>query len=108
MSYPEFIKNLPQADLPMPGITAHLLSGEKGQAVFFELPAGAEVPPHSHGAQWGMVIEGSIQLTIGGETRIYRKGDSYVIGDGEEHSAVVKEPSRVIDVFADNDRYKAK
>jgi len=23
-----------------------------------------EVPPHSHGAQWGVVVEGEMELTI--------------------------------------------
>ncbi len=106
--YPEFIKSWPLADLAFEGVKGYLLAAPQGQAVFFELPAGVQVPPHSHGAQWGIVVSGSIELTIGGETKIYRRGDSYVIGDGEEHAARVLEPSLIIDVFADPDRYQAK
>ena len=84
--YPEFIKSLPKADTPMAGVTAHLLAAPTGQVVFFELPAGASVPPHSHGAQWGIVVSGEVELTIGGETKRYKPGDSYFIGDGVEHS----------------------
>ncbi|MGD8563993.1 MAG: cupin domain-containing protein [Desulfarculaceae bacterium] len=106
--YSDFIRKLPQADLPMDGVTGFLLSAPKGQVVFFEIPAGAQVPPHSHGAQWGIVVEGELELTIGGNTRTYTPGDSYAIASGEEHLAVCKTDCRVIDVFADPDRYQAK
>lgn len=106
--FADFITRLPQADIPMAGVTAYLLAAKEGQAVFFKLPAGAAVPPHSHGAQWGIVVQGEIELTIGGVQRTYRKGDDYTIGDGVVHSAVVKTDSLVIDVFADAGRYRAK
>ncbi len=106
--YPDFIKALPRADIPMPGVTAHLLAAPQGQAVFFELPAGSSVPPHSHGAQWGIVVSGELELTIGGETKIYTAGDSYYVGEGVEHSATVLTDCRAIDVFADPNRYAPK
>ncbi len=106
--YADFIRALPQANLPMPGITAFLLAAPQGQAVFFELPAGTSVPPHSHGAQWGIVVRGAIDLTIAGETRTCRAGDSYFIGEGVEHSATLKEPCWAIDIFADPKRYQPK
>ncbi|MBI5522066.1 MAG: cupin domain-containing protein [Desulfarculus sp.] len=103
-----FITRLPQADIPMAGVTAYLLAAPQGQAVFFKLPAGASVPPHSHGAQWGMVVQGEILLTIDGVEKTYRKGDDYYIGSGVVHSGVIKTDSLVIDVFADPGRYNAK
>jgi len=106
--YPEFIKSLPKADIPMAGVTAHLLAAPSGQVVFFELPAGSTVPPHSHGAQWGIVVHGEIELTIGGRTKTYLAGDSYAIGDGEEHSGKAHTDCLVIDVFSEADRYAAK
>lgn len=106
--YPDFIKALPQADIPMKGPLAYLLTGGPCQVVFFDLPAGAEVPPHSHGAQWGIIVDGEIELTIGGETKTYRKGDAYFIGDGVVHSGKTKNRCRAIDVFADADRYQPR
>lgn len=106
--FAEFIKALPQADIPMKGPLAYLLTGGPCQAVFFDLPAGSEVPPHSHGAQWGIVVEGELELTIGGQTKTYRQGDSYFIGDGVVHSGKIESRCRVIDVFADADRYQPK
>lgn len=106
--YADFVRALPEADLPMPGIFANLLAGPHGQAVFFALPAGTVVPPHSHGAQWGIIVKGELDLTIAGVRRTYRQGDSYFIGEGVEHSAVIDQPCWAIDVFADPRRYRAK
>ena len=106
--YADFIKALPLADLPMSGVTPYLLAAPKGQVVFFELAAGAKVPPHSHGPQWSIIVDGEIEITISGKTRIYTRGDVYSIGDGEVHSARVLKPTRALDVFSDPDRYQAK
>lgn len=103
-----FIKSLPQANIPFEGVKAYLMSADTTQAVFFDLPAGAEVPPHSHCAQWGIVVDGELEFTIGGETKIYRRGDAYHIGEGEEHAAKILTRCLVIDVFADPKRYQAK
>ena len=66
------------------------------------------LPPHSHGAQWGTVVEGQIEFTIGGVTKTYGPGDSYDIPAGVEHGAEITAGTRVIDVFEEADRYKVK
>jgi quercetin dioxygenase-like cupin family protein len=106
--YADFITKLPLADLPFAGVRANLLAAPLGQVAFFTLPAGMSVPAHSHGAQWGIVVAGGIELTIGGVKGIYRQGDSYHVGDGVVHSVVVLEDCLAIDVFADPDRYRPK
>ncbi len=108
MEFPAIITELPRADLPLDGATGWVLQGPTRQAVFFRLEPGTEVPPHSHGAQWGIVIDGEIELTIGGKTRVYRKGDTYEIGAGQEHSARCPGGALVLDVFADPDRYRVR
>ena len=45
-----------------------------------------ELPAHSHESQWGIVLEGRIDLNIGGELKNYLKGDRYFIPAGVEHS----------------------
>lgn len=107
--YPDAITAMPLVDgLPSADMTAYLMQGVDTQVVFFELPAGAEVPPHSHGAQWGVVLDGRIELTIGDETKIRTKGDSYSIGDGEVHAAKVLTDAKVMDVFFEPGRYSPK
>ncbi|MCB2190961.1 MAG: cupin domain-containing protein [Deltaproteobacteria bacterium] len=104
-AFADFIKELPKAALGLAEVTGYLLAGPKGQTVFFDLPAGASVPLHSHGAQWGIVVSGEMELTIGDETKIYRAGECYDIPAGALHGATVLVPSLVIDVFAEPNRY---
>jgi len=106
--YPEFIKNLPEADLPIEKVVGYLLQGKSGQICFFDSEPGVEVPEHSHGNQWGVVLEGEFSITIGGETKRLRKGDSYTIPAGVLHSATFDQPCKVLDFFEDVDRYQPK
>lgn len=106
--FPSIISTLPEADVPMEGVRGWLLQGESRQAVFFHLKPGTIVPEHSHGAQWGLVVDGEIELTISGKTRAYRKGDSYEIDEGALHSARCPTGALVLDVFADPQRYRVK
>ncbi|MBN1939130.1 MAG: cupin domain-containing protein [Candidatus Aminicenantes bacterium] len=106
--YPEMFESLPEIDTPLPGIRGRLLQGENNQVVFFDIEKGAQVPPHSHCAQWGLMIDGEMALTIGGETAVYRKGDRYFIPEGVVHGAEFRTRVFVMDVFADAGRYKTK
>ena len=75
--------------------------------MFYEIPDGVDVPEHAHGAQWGVVLAGSVDFTIGGETTAYGRGDTYYVPDGVPQRR--HPPGFVgIDVFADADRYSAK
>jgi len=106
--YPPIISDLPLADIPMPGVRGWLLQGSSRQAVFFQLPPGALVPEHAHGPQWGIVIEGEVELEISGERHSYQKGDTYVIPDGAPHSASCPGGALILDLFADAQRYRVK
>ena len=107
-SFPELITAMPQADIPFPGVRGWILQGQDRQVVFFDIDAIGEVPAHSHGEQWGTVIEGEMELTIGQQTRRYEPGDTYHIPAGVTHGARFLSHFRAIDVFADPDRYKPK
>ena len=105
-TYPEMITKLPRVANPFPGVTGWVSQGPDHQTVFFDIAPIGEVPPHSHGDQWGVVIEGEMELTIGGVTRRYGPGGHYFIPAGVVHSARFLSRVRVIDVFADRDRYR--
>lgn len=106
--FADFIRQLPQPELPLEGAKAFLLSSPQGQAAFFEVPAGAEFPMHSHGAQWGIIVEGEAEFTLDGVVRICKKGDTYNIGAGVEHGIKVLKDLLAIDIFQDPNRYQAK
>lgn len=103
-----WIQGLPQVQTPFGSLDGRLLSSPHGQTVFFLADEDVAVPSHSHGAQWGIVVAGKLELTISGETATYEPGDTYDIGAGEEHSARLETGSCVIDVFQDPDRYEAE
>jgi len=108
MEYPEMIYSLPQADIPFKGVKGWILQGQAQQLVFMEIEPIGEVTEHTHGAQFGMVLDGEMSLTIGGETKTCRKGDTYFIPEGTPHSAVFHSKVYVIDLFDEPARYKAR
>ena len=77
--FPEIIKKLPEVDAAFKGVKGWLLQGKNHQMAFFEIEPIGKVPPHSHCSQWGLIIEGRMQLTIGEKTRVYNRGDRYYI-----------------------------
>jgi quercetin dioxygenase-like cupin family protein len=106
--FPELIKNLPQADVPLSGVKAYLSQSENHQIVFMEFSKDIELPEHSHESQWGIVLEGKIDLTVDGVKRTYSRGDRYFIPKGVKHQAKIYAGYADITFFNQKDRYKAK
>lgn len=106
--YPEMILNLPEIDISLNGVRGWLLQNDLMSAVFFELEPIGKIPDHSHCAQWGMVLEGKMKLTIDGVSKLYSRGDRYFVPEGVVHSAEFLTKCYVIDFFADPDRYEKK
>ncbi len=107
-TYPDCIRNLPKAKVPFQGVQAYIAQGIQFQVGFFEIEPIGVVSPHSHSAQYGFVIEGEVLLTIGDDTKLYTKGDSYYIPKGVVHSAEFKTFCRVMDFFAEPERYETE
>lgn len=106
--FPEIVRSLPEADAPFQGIDVRLLRGPTASLIFVEAVVDAEVPSHTHAAQWGIVVDGEMLLTIGGRARTYRRGDEYLIPSGTPHAAKLRAGTRVIDFFDDPDRYRSR
>lgn len=104
--FSDFIEAMEKPQVPFQGVKARLMQGVNHQAVFFELPAGLVIPPHSHCAQWGVVVKGKMEMTMGGEKRVLGPGDTYKVGAGEVHEVVVLLDSAAIDFFDDPARYR--
>lgn len=106
--FPNIITDLPQAEIPIQGLKAYLLQGSNQQVVFMSFKNDVEVPEHAHEAQWGVVLEGEIQLTINRKKQIYKKGDMYFIPKNVRHNAKIRAGYKDITLFNQRDRYKAK
>jgi quercetin dioxygenase-like cupin family protein len=106
--FPTMIIGLPEADIPFAGVRGWISQSANHQIVFMDIAPIGVVSAHAHGEQWGIVVEGEMELTVGGVTHRYRPGDSYHIPAGVEHQARFLSRVRVIDVFGDVDRYHAK
>jgi quercetin dioxygenase-like cupin family protein len=106
--YPPMIEKLPEIDLPVPGVQGRLFQGSGMQAVFFSVDSTAEIPPHAHQAQWGVVLDGEMELTVDGLTRRCGRGDSYYIPSGAVHAVRILSPLKALDVFDEPARYAVK
>lgn len=106
--FPEAITGLPQADLPFQGAQAFLSQSEGHQILFMEFSEDLDLPEHSHAGQMGIVLEGRIDMVIGGVRHTYQKGDRYYIPDGVVHSGKIYAGYADITFFNQKDRYKVK
>lgn len=106
--FPQFIRNLPRAVIPLEDVDARILQGNDSQVLLLKVDEEQHIPDHTHGDQWGIVIDGEMELKIGGEIETYRRGDSYFIPAGVAHGAILHKGFRALDIFADRDRYQIK
>ncbi|MBU2547727.1 MAG: cupin domain-containing protein [Proteobacteria bacterium] len=106
--YPDMIEDLPDIDLDLEGVRGKLLQADAKQVVFFDIEPVGAIPPHAHSAQWGVVLEGEMELTVNGRTTTYRKGDAYFIPAGQEHAANFKTRFKAIDFFDEPTRYRPR
>ncbi len=75
---------------------------------FHEYEKDVDLPEHSHAAQIGIVLEGRIDLTIGGKTKTYTKGDRYFIEENVPHSGKIYAGYADVTFFNEPDRYFRK
>lgn len=106
--FPKEIINLPEADIPLQGLKAYLSQGENHQLLFMQFTEDVELPEHSHECQWGIVLEGEIELSMNGQTSNYVKGDRYYIPKGVKHSAKIYAGYADVTFFGERDRYKSR
>lgn len=106
--FPEPIRKLPEADIPLKGIKAYLSQADTHQVIFMEFEEDVDLPEHAHAAQVGIVLEGRIELVIGGEKRTYARSDRYYIPAGVRHSGKIFAGYADITFFDEPRRYTIK
>jgi quercetin dioxygenase-like cupin family protein len=86
----------------VPGACARTFWGENMLLSLVEIDANSEVPNHTHPhEQAGVVIEGEMEMGIGGEVRVLKPGDMYIIpGNVEHYARCGGKPARVLDIFS--------
>jgi mannose-6-phosphate isomerase-like protein (cupin superfamily) len=87
MPFPESIRRLPRTKLA--GLDAFVHDRSDSQVVFLEAPSDRPevvVPTHTHDVEWGVVIEGEIEMTLDGRVEIHRAGSTHLIASGVPHS----------------------
>ena len=71
-----------------PGVTAKIASGERMMLSLVTLAPGAVVPTHSHPQeQMGLMVSGTMEFTIEGETRALSGSGMYLVPGGVPHAA---------------------
>lgn len=106
--FPSPVENLPKADIPIEGLKAYLSQGSDHQIIFMQFDKDVEIPPHSHEAQWGIVLEGKIDVTFNGVTTSYKKGDRYFLEKGTVHSVKIYAGYADMTFFDQKERYSVK
>ena len=96
----ENIKNIKPKELA-PGITGYYAHGVKSTFGYVELKKGSNVPLHSHiNEQITYMIEGQLDMVIGGEACSLTAGMYHVIHANVPHSAYAVTDCKVIDAFS--------
>lgn len=108
INFPEIITELPRVDLPFEGGIAYLMDARDKQVVFMEFQEDLMVLEHFHSAQWGIVVEGEMIITIDGKELLLTKGDTYYIPEGVLHKAEIKAGYKDITIYNQSDRFKVK
>ena len=103
--FPDPIRKLPQADIPLTGVKAFLSQAEQHQILFMTFDEDTDLPEHSHAAQIGFVLEGRIDLVIDGKQYTFIKGDRYTIPAGVKHTGKIYKGYMDITFFDEPRRY---
>ena len=84
------------------GVLGRTVHGEKITFTLVELEPEVVVPEHSHeNEQMGMVLEGSLRFTVGGETKELGRGEAWCVTGHVPHSVVSgPEGAVLVEVFS--------
>jgi len=84
-----------------PGVHIFTTAGERIMLSVVELAPHAVVEPHSHPhEQMGLLLEGELTFTIGGQTKTLKPGEMWRIPGGVVHGCVAgDQPAKALDVF---------
>ncbi len=87
---------------PLEGFLMQSITGGDMMANWVRIEPNREMPRHQHPQeQLGVMLEGSLELTINDETRLLKPGDAYTIpGDVPHHARTYADGCLVLDIFS--------
>ena len=95
----EYITDLKGKQL-MPGLYARLLHSSNMTLSFVDIDKGSNMPIHQHPhEQITFVMEGELEMNIGGETMVLTPGTVHIIPGNTPHGALALTDVKVLDVF---------
>ncbi|MGA7105450.1 MAG: cupin domain-containing protein [Candidatus Deferrimicrobiaceae bacterium] len=94
-------EDIPPRELA-PGVIAKIASGEKAMLSLVTLAPHAVVPEHAHPhEQMGMMVSGTLELTIAGEARTLSGNAIFLVPGGVSHKAVAgPQGAMVLEAFS--------
>ena len=94
------IKNLKSKEV-VPGITGYYAHGDKHTFGYVEIKKGSVVPEHHHiHEQITYILEGQLDMVIGGESCPLTAGMYHIIPSNVSHSALAMSNCKVIETFS--------
>ncbi len=82
----------------VPGARTRTPYGENIMLSYLELDQGSQIPSHE---QAGILLKGTMELTIGDDTRRCEVGDMFIIPPNTNHAAhPIDGPALLLDIFS--------
>ena len=100
------------SDIPVrelrPGFLGRFIHGDKGTVTVWDIKKDSVLETHQHvHEQITYILEGELEMLIGGVRYLFTPGMVHVIPSNTPHSAVAKTDVKVIDFFSPSrDDYK--
>jgi quercetin dioxygenase-like cupin family protein len=96
----QFVDTLPQKEL-CPGYVARLVHGAQTTVSFVDITKGHRLPEHHHPhEQVTYILEGELEMVVGGKKMLLKKGMVNIIPSNVPHSAFAHVDCKVIDCFS--------
>ncbi|MDX1935987.1 MAG: cupin domain-containing protein [Flavihumibacter sp.] len=96
----EFVNNLPSRELA-PGFSAQVVHGASTSVSFVRAKQGHRVPLHHHvHEQVTHIVEGILEMEIGGQQYTLTAGSIFVIPSNTPHNAYAVTDCYIIDFFS--------
>jgi quercetin dioxygenase-like cupin family protein len=94
------LKDIPAKQI-VPGFFGKMVHGDSSTLTFWEAKKGSTLPEHKHiHEQITYIVDGVLEMTIGGQKYHFTAGSVHVIPSNVPHSALAVTNCKIIDSFS--------